>query len=68
MQLKYILWHNPSQKKKNHEERGDLPTLVTPEANDMEEESGFAEPKSGRPLCPHTQGTKMWQLCEWPDV
>ena len=51
----------------NHsqEDREDLPTLVSPEPNNMEEESAFAEPKLGSP---HGYGTKIWQLCDWPDV
>ena len=35
------------------------------EANNMEEEIAFAEPKSGSP---HAYGTKIWRLCDWPDV
>ena len=36
----------------NHcqEDREDLPTLASPEPNNMEEESAFAEPKSGVPM------------------
>ena len=51
----------------NHsqEDREDLPTLVSPEANNMKEESAFAEPKSGSP---HAYGTKIWHVCDWPGV